>query len=150
MCVFVNPPQSPRQSICPWATARAPVPVKVAMTLKHNASAKLLEPSHPMVTVRSGIGIPINLNGRPSKRMVIFGRSNCDGNFSHLNESAEVSGPFHPHRHPLSPNRLGSMLFHGRSRVSSWLVLRIRLSKLQVRPHALHMLQMRRRRNTLE
>ena len=69
--------------------------------------------SHPMVTVRSGIGIPINLNGRPSKRMAIFGRSNCDGDFSHLNEPVEVSVPFHLHRHPLSPNQRHSNLSHG-------------------------------------
>jgi len=79
----------------------------------HNPPAQRLRESHPMLTVRSGIDIPINLNGRPSKGKAIFERSDYGGNFFHLNERGEVSGPFHLHRRPLSPNQRHSNLSHG-------------------------------------
>ena len=46
-----------RRTYSPWTAARVPVRVKVAMTLKHNAYAKVLEPSHPMLLE----GLPLHL-----------------------------------------------------------------------------------------
>ena len=48
----------------------------------HNAFTKLIERGSPMLTRRSGIDIPINLNGRPTKRMTFSVRSDCSGDFS--------------------------------------------------------------------
>ena len=73
-----------------------------------------------MVTVRSGIGIPINLNGRPSRRMAIFERSNYSGNFFHLNEQGELLLALHLHRRPQVPNPTLPNLARGGSRVPSW------------------------------
>ena len=86
----------------------------------HNAFTKLLERVSPMLTGRSGIGIPINLNGHPTKRMTFSVRSDCSGDFfrlntppsglhqealsGHLNERGEVPGTVHLHRRPLGPN----------------------------------------------
>ena len=85
----------------------------------HNPPAQRLSESHPMLTMRSGIDIPINLNGRPSKGMAIFERSDCGGNFFRLNEQGEVSGPFHLHRRPQGPNPTMPNLARGGSTVPS-------------------------------
>ena len=85
----------------------------------HNPPAQRLRESHPILTMRSGIGIPINLNGRPSKRMAIFERSDCVGNSFHLNEQGEVSGPFHLHRRPQDPNQMTPNLARASSTVPS-------------------------------
>ena len=92
--------------------------------------------SPPHANGRSGIGIPINLNGCPSKIMAIFEQSNYIGNFfrlkapprelrqealsGHLNEQGEVSGSVHLHRCPQGPNPKSSNLAHADSTVSSW------------------------------
>ena len=74
----------------------------------------------PHTNNASGMGIPINLNGRPSKEMAIFERSDCVGNSFHLNERGEVSGPFHLHRRPQDPNQTMPNLARGGSTVPSW------------------------------
>jgi len=102
----------------------------------HNAFTKLIERGSPMLTRRSGIDIPINLNGRPTKRMTFSVRSDCSGDFfrlnappsglhqealsGHLNERGEVPRPFHLHRRPLGPNPKSSNLARADSTVSSW------------------------------
>ena len=75
-----------------------------------------------MITVRSGIGIPINLNGRPYKRMAIFERSNYSGNFFHLNERGEFLLALLLHRRPQVPNPTLPNLARGGSTVASWLL----------------------------
>jgi len=86
----------------------------------HNPPAQRLRESHPILTMRSGIGIPINLNGRPSKRMVIFGRSNYSGNFFHLNERGEFLLALPLHRRPQVPNPTLPNLARGGNTVASW------------------------------
>ena len=73
-----------------------------------------------MLTVRSGIGITINLNGRPSRGKAIFERSNYSGNFFRLNEQDEVPGTLHLHQRPLGPNPKLPNLARGSSTETSW------------------------------
>ena len=72
-----------------------------------------------MLTGRSGIDIPINLNGRPSKRVVIFERSNYSGNFFRLNERGELLLALPLHLRPQVPNPTLPNLARGSSRVPS-------------------------------
>jgi len=89
-----------------------------------------------MLTGRGGIDIPINLNGRPTKRMTFSVRSDCSGDFfrlnappsglhqealsGHLNERGELLLALPLHRRPQVPNPTLPNLARGGSTVPSW------------------------------